>query len=337
MTEMKHDLLDWTTLEADNLGFSNVVKIESLREQASLRQYFRIYTDKGTLIGVISDPESDENILFETHSKFLEKNQIQVPHVMASNHEKGFLILQDFGDLTLQELIGKRDDDFLYQAALKSLVDIQSCDMAENLLKISFEKMIIQMKLFEDWLLSDFLKLDYSEESHLIKKSIQHISEECSQQIQKVCHFDFEFRNLMLLSNKTIGILDFQDLCIGPYAIDVVSIIKDIDNPLTSDREHEYLEFFLRKSGEVNNLRNITIETLSKDVDYAGFQRQLRILGTLSRLHLRDKKSFRLPDLSQTLNYLIQGMNKYPELKEFSNFLEIRVRPQLAEILEDVK
>ena len=84
----------------------------------------------------------------------------------------------------------------------------------------------------------------------------------------------------------------------------------------------EYSEFFLAESHKVKNLREINIETLLRDIDYAGFQRQFRILGTLSRLHLRDKKSFRLQDLPQTLEYLISGMDRYDPLKEFSKFLE---------------
>ena len=45
MTEMNHDLLDWVKSEGDNLGFKDITSAVKLREQASLRQYFRIFTD----------------------------------------------------------------------------------------------------------------------------------------------------------------------------------------------------------------------------------------------------------------------------------------------------
>ena len=51
----------------------------------------------------------------------------------------------------------------------------------------------------------------------------------------------------MLLSNEAIGVLDFQDLCVGPYGIDLVAIIKDIDNPLSKKKLIEYSEFFLSR------------------------------------------------------------------------------------------
>ena len=48
---------------------------------------------------------------------------------------------------------------------------------------------------------------------------------------------------------------------------------------------------------------------------------------------MRDKKSFRLQDLPQTLEYLINDMSKYDPLKEFSKFLETEVQPCLLKFL----
>ena len=75
---------------------------------------------------------------------------------------------------------------------------------------------------------------------------------------------------------------------------------------------------------------------MNKDLDFAGLQRQLRILGTLARLHIRDGKSFRLPDLKQTLIYVIETSNKYDELKEFSQLLKSKVQPALEEHLGNI-
>ena len=103
MTEMKDDLLNWASLQSSNLGFNTIVSLQPLREQASLRNYFRIETDKGTKIGVISEPRSKQNKLFKTHSNFLLENGISVPAVEAYDYEKGLMILEDFGDKVLKE------------------------------------------------------------------------------------------------------------------------------------------------------------------------------------------------------------------------------------------
>ena len=68
MTQLKDDLLNWVISESRHLEFSEVLGIESLREQASLRSYFRIITDKGTKVGVISDPNSNICLLYTSPS-----------------------------------------------------------------------------------------------------------------------------------------------------------------------------------------------------------------------------------------------------------------------------
>ena len=65
---MNHDLLDWVKSEGDNLGFKDITSAVKLREQAGFRQYFRIFTDAGTYIGVVGNPNSDENQLFHTNA-----------------------------------------------------------------------------------------------------------------------------------------------------------------------------------------------------------------------------------------------------------------------------
>ena len=87
-------------------------------------------------------------------------------------------------------------------------------------------------------------------------------------------------------------------------------------------KEKELLLLYTDKALESQLLDVNSSKDWSLWLDMAGMQRQLRILGTLVRLHLRDKKSFRLIDLPKTLDYLIDASKRYKELSEFSNFLE---------------
>ena len=316
MTEMKDDLLNWTLLQGSSLGFKDIESLQPLREQASLRHYFRIQTDTGTKIGVISEPNSKQNELFEIHSNFLTKNGIKVPKVEASDYLKGFMILEDFGEKIHQ---------------------LQEIKPPYDLLKLTPKMLKQQMYLFEDWFLKNFLELDYStNDKKMLNDSWDLIVKECSQQSHVICHFDFEFRNLMLLEKNEIGILDFQDLCFGPYAIDLVSILKDIENPLSHEDLLNYLKFY-KEGIKGNKLEELKLSDLEKDLDFAGFQRQFRILGTLSRLHLRDKKSFRLKDLKQTLRFLQVDLAKYASLKELANFLTEKVEPKLIKTLRNIQ
>ena len=337
MTEMKDDLLDWTLSQSSNLGFSDVLEIKPLREQASLRNYFRIYTESNSMIGVISKSGSDENKLFEIHSQFLQENGIRVPKVEAFDHQKGFMILEDFGDKVLQLEINSKNKTSFYQKSIMAIHKIQKCKPSQSLSKLSKETLIEQMGLFDEWFFHGLLGLEYStKEKTTLQNTWEIIANHCFAQDYVLCHFDFEFRNLMLLPDSELGILDFQDLCVGPYSLDLVSIMKDIDNPLDKGDLSEYLEFYLDNLLTEQNKTNLTIKDLERDIDFAGFQRQFRILGTLARLHLRDKKSFRLKDLVQTLRFLCEDSIKYDELRDAAKILKNKVEPKLLKTLEAI-
>ena len=109
----------------------------------------------------------------------------------------------------------------------------------------------------------------------------------------------------------------------------------------SSNLGNKEIEYYLEAYVSLSNEAGINIKedliSLNEDLDFAGLQRQLRILGTLCRLHIRDGKSFRLPDLKQTLFYVVETCNKYAELKEFLQFLKLKVKPTLEERLGEGK
>ena len=81
---------------------------------------------------------------------------------------------------------------------------------------------------------------------------------------------------------------------------------------------------------------NLTIEEIQVAAQ-AGLQRQLRILGTLSRLHLRDGKSHRLPDLNKTLNFISETASRYEELEDFFQLVQKKIFPELNKVLRILK
>ena len=336
MSNLQKELLDWTNSILSTLDCNRIVNITPLREQASLRSYFRLTTDMGTKVGVVSVPESNVNSTFEELSSSLLRNNIKVPRIEASNHRKGFMIVEDFGDKVLQLEMNLENQKEFYKEAINQIHRIQDIQPFQGLNILSEETLKQQMKLFEEWFLAGLLDLEYSDdEKSIVFEAYNFIAKECAQQPFVLCHFDFEFRNLMLTSDGSIGILDFQDLCVGPYTLDFVSILKDIENPLIDTDLSAYLKECL-VGLDSSEISIPSFEGLKRDIDFGGFQRQLRILGTLARLHLRDKKSFRLNDLIQTLNFLMDDTANYEELKGLSDFLKKKVEPKLLQTLKAI-
>ena len=331
MLEVEKNLFKWAKSHIPDIG-----TMEALREQASSRKYFRVSSAGKSLILVFSDPKKELNDEFIKYSEFLIKNQVSVPRIEAYDVKNGFMLIEDFGDKVFQHEINLDNQKDLYLLAIDQTIKLQLADKNKDIKELNENLVKEQMALFEEWFLSGYLSLEINKtETSLINEAYIYISKKFLDQTKTLCHFDFELRNLMLKEDGTVGVLDFQDLIHGPYTLDLVSLIKDIDNPISNKEIKFYLDVYLSLAEEAGI--DIAFDSTSalEDLDYAGLQRQLRILGTLSRLYIRDGKSFRLPDLKQTLFYAIEASQNYDELKKFSNFLEIKVLPALNARLEE--
>ncbi len=329
MLELEDNLFKWAKSQIDDLG-----PLELLKEQASSRKYYRVTSKGKSFILAYSDPQKELNIEFIEYSEFLIKNNVSVPKIKAFDSENGFMLIEDFGNKVLLDEINSSNRKKLYLLAIDQIIKLQSADTNNDINELNEISVKEQMKLFEEWFLFDYLKLEvHSLEKDFINDAYIFISNKFLGQKRTLCHFDFELRNLMLREDGTIGVLDFQDLTYGPFTLDLVSLIKDIDNPVSNKEIEYYLEAYVSLSKEAGITITEDLNSLNEDLDFAGLQRQLRILGTLARLHIRDGKSFRLPDLQQTLIYVIETSTKYDELKEFSQLLKSKVQPALEKHL----
>ena len=335
MTNIPADLLTWANEQLFAAGDDLVEKAIPLREEASFRKYFRLIRGSDSLIGVFSPPdkESNENFLF--FSQFLKDNQVRVPEVICHDLKKGFMVLEDFGDRLYQFELSKKNAHSLYAAALEEMIAIQTSPANRRVAKLSYEKAFEQIVLFEEWFLKGFLGFNLQDrESDLLKESYQIILKTFFEQPQVLCHFDFESRNIMVLEDGCAGILDFQDSIIGPIFLDPVSLLKDLDRVWKPEDLEGFLSDYILKARIAGILPDVEETVMKRWFDLAGLQRQLRILGTLSRLHLRDGKSYRLVDLKQTLLYMIDASSGYKNLTELSIFLQKRILPALESNLK---
>ena len=330
MTNIPEELLAWANeqlLVAENELVEEVVP---LREEASFRKYFRLIRKSDSLIGVFSPPDKESNERFLFFSQFFKENQVRVPQVIYHDFKKGFMVLEDFGDKLYQFELSRKNAHSLYSAALDEMIAIQTSIPSSSLETLSYERAAEQIMLFEEWFLKEFLGLDLQDtESILLKESYEIILQTFFEQPQVLCHFDFESRNIMVLEDGCAGILDFQDAVIGPVFLDPVSLLKDLDNVWKPEEFNQFLSDYVLKAQAAGVLPDVDDNIIKRWIDLVGLQRQLRILGTLTRLHLRDGKSYRLVDLKQTLLYMIDASSSYENLNKLSIFLQKKILPAL--------
>jgi aminoglycoside/choline kinase family phosphotransferase len=144
------------------------------------------------------------------------------------------------------------------------------------------------------------------------------------------CHFDYERRNLILDSSENLAVIDFQDLCIAPVGIDLAGILIDhyqrYPNELIKDSLKQYIE--------IMNI-NVSIIEAFEWVRWGAIQRNMRILGTLTKLYTNDNRAFRLKDLPSILDNLIEliPQNEFLNLRES---LLYEVKPKLLSELNKI-
>ena len=336
MSEIKKKLFNWSNASLEELHQPIALSIKPLREEASFRRYFRLKRREDSIIGVYYPPEMESNKEFIFFSKYFKERNINVPEILNFDLQQGFILLEDFGDDLYEFKLNASNRKELYELAIKELIKIHSCKDTKNIQRLTKENSTAQMKLFEEWFLEGLLGFNISTEIKSLLNAVYGLIETILfDQPQVLCHFDFESRNLILLPNGGVGVLDYQDAILGPIFLDPVSLLKDL-NCISNRKEIiSFLKIYTSKACEENLLPKMKERDYLRYFDFTGLQRQLRILGTLSRLHLRDKKSYRLPDLIKTLDFLLETSSNYTELKDFNNFLKDIISPELTKSLKE--
>jgi aminoglycoside/choline kinase family phosphotransferase len=82
----------------------------------------------------------------------------------------------------------------------------------------------------------------------------------------------------------------------------------------------DWLDYYKKNT---QNEQIKSLEDLNEDIEFCAMQRQIRILGKLSQVSITLNRDDRLKDFPVLINYLIDSMSRYKELKDFSKFLQI--------------
>jgi aminoglycoside/choline kinase family phosphotransferase len=315
-------MLDW--LQNDLL--LHVLKCEPASSDASFRRYFRITTLDGCFIVMDAPPTKENTEPFLRIAELMRGAQLNVPQIFQTNTEDGFLLLEDFGKHSYYDRLRLEDADLLYGQAFDSLFHLQrNVDSAASSLP-NYDEALLKRELivFDEWFVEQYLN---SELPAAIKRPLFDLLVESALQQPVVCvHRDYHCRNLMVLEDRSPGILDFQDAVIGPITYDLVSLLRDCYIDWPNARVDAWrLNYYRRLTAE--GLVTCSADQFQRWFDLMGLQRHLKAVGIFARLHLRDGKSNYLTAIPRTLKYICNQSAHYPELTDFDSFLRDRILP----------
>lgn len=289
--------------------------VEIASSDASFRRYFRLTKDGKTLILMDSSLEKSSLKPFIEVTNLLQSVSLHAPKITYEDRDKGFLILEDLGSVSLLDTLNQDNFKSLYKKCIDEIITMQSIvPIGLSLYDDDFLK--LEMDLMPEWFLKKYLQQDLNDnEIKVLENSIDLIAKKVLSHPQEVfVHRDFHSRNIM--NCKPLGIIDYQDAMNGSIVYDLVSLLKDLYIQFDPQNMNELALYFK----EQKKLK-VSDEEFLKWFDFMGLQRHLKVLGIFARLYLRDDKDGYLKDLPLTLEYVLQVCKKYPELDELYKLL----------------
>ena len=312
--------------------------IEVASADASFRRYFRVTTADGTRIVMDAPPDKEDIAPFLKVQGLLAGCGVHVPAVLAADLPRGLLLLEDLGNTPLlSTLQAGADPGPLYSSALQALAQIQltGAQAATQLAPYDAPVLRRELQLMPEWFCHTHLQLTLSPpERAMLAATEAFLVDEALAQPQVLVHRDYHSRNLMVTATHSPGIIDFQDALQGPAAYDLVSILKDCYISWPREQVEAWVAEFralLLAAGSAGELlAGRSQAQYLRWFDLIGLQRHIKVLGIFARLFWRDGKAGYLNDLPLTLAYVRDTASRFPELADFSRFVDTRLAPHLA-------
>ncbi len=328
------ELCDWL----ESLTRFPEFTIEPASGDASFRRYFRVKpTDPARIgeswIAMDAPPEQEDSLPFVRVGTWLESMGLNVPEVLASDLDAGFLLLSDLGSTlyldVLDEHPGRAAE--LYGDALAALHVMQRDGAAWERQLPPFDEPFIrrELALFHDWLCVTHLGFEWTStaDAQWAELSNLLINAALDQPVVFV-HRDYHSRNLMVTETNNPGILDFQDAVAGPLTYDLVSLLKDCYITWPSERVTEWATRYYDGLDPLLR-RDLPRDRFLRDFALMGVQRHLKAAGIFARLKHRDGKHGYIKDIPRTLAYIQALESDIPELGFLCGLIEDVVLPGL--------
>lgn len=327
------DLLQW--LES-HFSAQNISLIP-LTGDAGFRRYFRFYNHNShdhklnpCYIAVDAQVQLSNNQAFVDVQHILQDLGVNVPKIIAVDLQNGFLCLSDFGDTVLSERLSSENMQHYYAKAIVELSKMLKCQTAvvEKLPDYNAAFILTELAIFSEWLLEKHLGIYLTaDEKIALNACFDVLVSAIIAQPKVFMHRDYHSRNIMLLSDNKLGVIDFQDAVKGPVIYDLVSLLKDCYvrwpkqsiTPLMEDYRQQVQGYFPDE--------NLSKEKWQYWFDLTGLQRHIKASGIFARLHHRDNKSGYLADIPLTLTYIQDVSAQYDKLSFLHELVTKRVMP----------
>ena len=294
--------------------------IKPLSGDASFRQYSQIQTQKQSYVLMDAPPKQEDCRPFVSINTLLSEHNIAVPKIYAADLSLGLLLLEDFGDALLLSQLNQNNADDLYQTVIRTLLRMQTIN-CQQLPRFDEQQLMGEMQLFSDWYCQRHLNFTLSpQQQKEFKQVAATLIDNATSQPQVFVHRDYHSKNLMLIDDNKIGVLDYQDAVAGALSYDLVSLLRDCYIRWSDEQVECWIGYFLSHCPR-QDYPEFSNAQFRRWFDWMGVQRHLKAIGIFARLCHRDNKPTYLSDIPLTMSYLKDCTARYFELAALHDLL----------------
>lgn len=322
------------------LGLSkNNLTLDKIKGDASDRQYYRVTYDWGnrSVIIMLLPSPVESNLPYIEVQQILKRSGISAPETYHYASKEGLLIIEDCGNISLEQLLLRTDNqtakEDIYKRGIDIIVEMQTNIVDEGrgeaAFKLAFdeEKLIWELNFMLEHLIEGLLKQKMTdadrEETAII---FGNLGRELADEPRVFTHRDYHSRNIMVKKDGELILIDFQDARMGPAQYDPVSLLRDSYSPIDNKMLARLINYYIEKRGGIDRERFIRI------FDLMTLQRSLKAAGTFAFQKETKKNGNYLKYLPTVLGYAGGVIKKYEELGKFKTVFERHIDSPLKSI-----
>ncbi|HEX4824636.1 MAG TPA: phosphotransferase [Candidatus Polarisedimenticolaceae bacterium] len=311
MTALRPDL--GSAIEALHPG----ARWSTLPGDASTRRFHRLFLESGgTRIvmdyGAPFTGETDDVKL----ARIFERAELPVARVLDVLPDAGAIVLEDLGDVTLEEALGRADEGRarsrreLYGSAvgLAARIATRGTDALGRSDRaggpaLDQERFLFEMRYFLEHYVGGLLRRH--DACAALEEPLFALAVTVAKHPRVMCHRDYHSRNLMVTHHGSLAMVDIQDARWGPDTYDLASLLRDAYVDFSEEEVREHLEAY-----RVHLDAAADGEAFRRRFHEAGAQRMIKALGTfgyqISRLG-RERYRSAIPRTVERLRRLLPG------------------------------
>lgn len=240
----------WAALLEPLHGNADHVEVRHITTGGSDRSFYRVRSDRGSHVMSVT-PNRTEFVNYIAIGRFLRGHGLPLPEIHGWSDDTGLAVMQDAGDLALQQIVlshGAEGDATraAYRRVLETLGQLQrvSADACPAMRERPFSRTDLrwETEYFRENFLGRHLGWDLSGDAALTA-DFEALADRVLEEPLFPMHRDFQSQNVFLQGDR-VWILDFQGARLGPLCYDVASLLRDPYVCLPSPVEDELLRYY---------------------------------------------------------------------------------------------